>query len=111
MAKKKMLNAPIKWVGGKFKLRKRIVELIPEHSCYVEVFGGAGWILFAKEPSDVEIWNDLESELVNFYRVIKERPEEFYETFEMTLVSREEFERCRYIDVEELDEIQRAHRR
>ena len=108
--KKKMLNAPIKWVGGKFKLRKRIVELIPEHSCYVEVFGGAGWILFAKEPSDVEIWNDLESELVNFYRVIKERPEEFYETFEMTLVSREEFERFRYIDVEELDELQRAHR-
>jgi DNA adenine methylase len=46
-----MLNAPIKWVGGKYKLRKRIVELIPEHSCYVEVFGGAGWILFAKDPS------------------------------------------------------------
>jgi len=105
-----MINAPIKWVGGKFKLRKKIVELIPEHSCYVEVFGGAGWILFAKEPSDVEIWNDLESELVNFYRVIKERPEDFYETFELTLVSREEFENFRYMDTSELDELERAHR-
>lgn len=105
-----MINAPIKWVGGKYKLRKRIVELIPEHSCYVEVFGGAGWILFAKEPSDVEIWNDLESELVNFFRVIKSHPEEFYESFDLTVVSRELFQDFRYVDHSQMSEIDRAHR-
>jgi DNA adenine methylase len=47
------IRSPIKWVGGKSKLRKTIVPIIPEYDCYVEVFGGAGWVLFSKEPSRV----------------------------------------------------------
>jgi DNA adenine methylase len=105
-----MLNSPIKWVGGKKKLRKEIVALIPAHSCYVEVFGGAGWILFAKKPSDVEIWNDIDSELVNFYRVIKKTPEVFLNTFDLTLVSREIFEDFRSADPAKMTELERAHR-
>lgn len=105
-----MLNAPIKWVGGKKKLRATIVELIPPHTCYVEVFGGAGWILFAKEKSDVEIWNDIDSELVNFYRAIKTKPEEFMKTFDLALVSREIFEDFRYADLSKMNELERAHR-
>ncbi|MDG6913577.1 MAG: DNA adenine methylase, partial [Nitrososphaerota archaeon] len=105
-----MLNAPIKWVGGKKKLRTKIVELIPPHTCYVEVFGGAGWILFAKEKSDVEIWNDIDSELVNFYSIVKTRPAEFIETFDLTIVSREIFENFRYADLSRMNELERAHR-
>jgi hypothetical protein len=80
-----MLNAPLKWVGGKKKAREEIVRMIPPHTCYAEVFGGAGWILFAKEPSDVEVWNDIDGDLVNFYRVIKSKPEEFMATFDLDL--------------------------
>lgn len=105
-----MLNAPIKWVGGKKKLRAEIVRLITPHTCYVEVFGGAGWILFAKEKSDVEVWNDIDSELVNFYRVIKSKPQEFLESFDLTLVSREVFEDFRYGDFTKMSELERAHR-
>lgn len=105
-----MINSPIKWVGGKSRLRKYILPLIPEHSCYVDVFGGAGWVLFGKEPSQVEILNDIDQELINFFRIVKHQPEELIASFEWELVSRAEFNRLTELDLSELDEIQRAHR-
>lgn len=105
-----MLNSPIKWVGGKSRLRKRIIPLLPAHTCYVEPFAGAAWVLFGKSPSPVEILNDKEQELVNFFRVVKEKPEELIASFEWELVSRAEFERLASLDSSQLTEVQRAHR-
>jgi DNA adenine methylase len=105
-----MLNSPIKWVGGKSRLRKYIVPLIPAHTCYVEPFAGAAWVLFGKRPSDVEILNDKEQELVNFFQVVKEKPEELIASFEWELVSRAEFERLANLDPTQLTDVQRAHR-
>src|SRR5438552_4674528 len=70
-----MLNSPFKWVGGKSRLRKAIIDLLPPHTCYVEPFAGAAWVLFGKPPSDVEVLNDIDQELVNFFRVVKYRYE------------------------------------
>jgi DNA adenine methylase len=106
----KMLNSPIKWVGGKSRLRKIIVEMLPPHTCYVEPFAGAAWVLFAKPPSDVEILNDIDQELVTFFRVVKEKPEQLIESFEWELVSRAEFERLADLDPSQLTDVQRAHR-
>ena len=106
----KMLNSPFKWVGGKSRLRKYIIPLLPEHTCYVEPFAGAAWVLFGKMPSPVEVLNDLDHDLVNFFRVVKERPQELVASFEWELVSRAEFERLAATDVTRLDDIQRAHR-
>lgn len=105
-----MINSPFKWVGGKSRLRKQIVELIPEHTCYLELFAGAAWVLFAKPPSKVEVLNDIDAELVNFFRVIKYQPEEFIESFEWELVSRAEFERLANLDTSKLSDMERAHR-
>ena len=105
-----MLNSPIKWVGGKSRLRKYIIPLLPEHTCYVEPFAGAAWVLFGKRPSDVEILNDKEQELINFFRVVKEKPEELIASFEWELVSRLEFERLASLDPAQLSDVQRAHR-
>lgn len=105
-----MINSPIKWVGGKSRLRKQIVTLLPEHTCYVEPFGGAAWVLFGKKPSPVEIINDIDQELINFFRVIQTRPEAFIQSFEWTLVSRAEFERLSDLDSSQLNDIERAHR-
>ncbi|GAK60042.1 D12 class N6 adenine-specific DNA methyltransferase [Candidatus Vecturithrix granuli] len=105
-----VINSPFKWVGGKSRLRNQIVALIPEHTCYVELFAGAAWVLFAKPPSKVEILNDIDTELVNFFRVVKYQPEEFIRSFEWDLVSRDEFERLANIDISTLTEIERAHR-
>jgi DNA adenine methylase len=105
-----LLNSPIKWVGGKSRLRKAIIAHLPVHTCYVEVFGGAAWVLFGKPPSDVEVLNDLDQELINFFRIIREKPEAFITSFDLELVSRAEFERLAGLDTQQLDEVTRAHR-
>jgi DNA adenine methylase len=48
--------------------------MLPPRECYVEVFAGAAWVLLGKEPSKVEILNDIDGEVVNFFRVVKEKP-------------------------------------
>lgn len=105
------MNSPIKWVGGKSKLSKILLPMFPEHKGYVEVFGGSGYMLFAKEQSKWEILNDFDGELMNFWSVIKNAPEQFIESFEYTLVSRETFDTYKqiYKDKSEEDCIKRAH--
>lgn len=105
-----MLNSPFKWVGGKSRLRKQIIDLLPPHTCYVEPFAGAAWVLFGKSPSNVEVLNDIDQDLVNFFRVVKEKPEELIASFEWELVSRAEFERLARLDPSQLSDVQRAHR-
>lgn len=105
-----MINSPFKWVGGKSRFRKQIINVIPEHTCYVELFAGAAWVLFGKSPSSVEVLNDIDSELVNFFRVVKYQPEELIKSFEWELVSRAEFDRLANLDTSQLTEIARAHR-
>ncbi|MCA9939694.1 MAG: DNA adenine methylase [Anaerolineales bacterium] len=109
-SKDKMFNSPIRWVGGKSRLRKHIIPLIPPHTCYVEVFAGAAWVLFGKAPSPVEILNDIDQELINFFRILKSEPEELIRSFEWELVSRSEFERLAQLDPATLSEMERAHR-
>lgn len=105
-----MINSPIKWVGGKSRLRKQIISLLPEHTCYVEPFAGAAWVLFGKPPSPVEIINDIDQDLINFFRVIKEKPEALIASFEWTLASRAEFERLASLDPKTLSDVERAYR-
>lgn len=105
-----MIRSPIKWVGGKSRLRKTIIKMMPAHECYVEVFGGAGWVLFAKEPSAVEVLNDIDGELMNFYRILKTAPDELIVSFRWDLASREEFARLLNLDPATLDPLERAHR-
>ena len=64
-------GTPITYYGGKQKLLSIILPLIPEHSSYVEPFCGGAAVFFAKEPSSVEILNDTNSELINFYRCVQ----------------------------------------
>lgn len=65
--------------------------MMPQHRTYVEVFGGAGWVLFRKEPSEVEVWNDLNSDLVNLFRVVRTRLDVFKRRQYFLLSSREEY--------------------
>lgn len=109
-SKHQPLNSPFKWVGGKSRLRKYVIELLPEHTCYVELFSGAAWVLFGKPLSDVEIINDIDQDLVTFFRVLREKPEELIASFEWELVSRAEFERLAGLDTLQLTDVERAHR-
>lgn len=104
------INSPFKWVGGKSRLRKHIIPLIPAHTCYVELFSGAAWVLFGKPPSDVEVLNDIDQDLITFFRVVKEKPGELISSFEWDLVSRAEFNRLAGLPSDQLTDVQRAHR-
>ncbi len=100
----------LSYLGGKSLLAGKILPLIPEHTCYCEVFAGAAWLLFKKEESEVEILNDINSDLVNLYRVVKLHLEEFIRYLKWILVSRDEFARFRAENSETLTDIQRAVR-
>ena len=64
------MKTPVSCYGGKQKLATKICSLIPEHTLYSEPFIGGGAIFFAKEPSPVEVLNDTNKELMNFYKVV-----------------------------------------
>lgn len=65
-------KSPIVCIGGKSRLANKIIELFPRHRHYVEVFGGSGAILFSKPRSKIETYNDINGELVNFFRVLRD---------------------------------------
>ncbi|GAB0058037.1 Modification methylase DpnIIA [Candidatus Magnetaquicoccaceae bacterium FCR-1] len=109
------MNIPIKsplagWTGGKYLLSRTIIPLIPDHQCYAEPFAGAAWILFRKPRSDCEVINDINSDVVNLYRIVRFHWEAFVETLQWALTSREEFERFLETPPNTLTDIQRAVR-
>lgn len=103
-------KSPLAWVGGKSLLTSTIIPLIPPHTCYVEVFAGAAWVLFRKPESKSEIINDINGELVTLYRVLQNHKQAFVDYFANWLVSRADFERLKRIDPTTLTDIQRAAR-
>lgn len=105
------MKSPIKWVGGKSRMVSILLPIIPKHKGYVEVFGGAGWLLFAKEPSKWEVLNDLDNNLMNLFEVIKNNPNDFIDSFEYTLVSRKTFNEYKeiYKNKEYKNKVHRAH--
>ncbi len=90
----KSLNSFMSWIGGKKSLRYLIVNLFPlYYERYIEVFGGAGWILFHKNPgNDFEVYNDFNSLLVNLYRCVRDKPNELIDALRYCLNSREDFD-------------------
>lgn len=104
------MNGFIPYFGGKSRLARTIIDKFPHHTCYVEVFAGGAHVLFRKDPSPVEVLNDLDKDLITLYRVIKHHPEELYRQFKFVLVSREEFKRQGEENPETLTDVQRAAR-
>lgn len=97
-------------MGGKYLLSKQIVEQIPKHHCYVEPFSGAAWAFFRKQPSEVEVLNDINRDVVTLYRVVQNHLDEFIRYFKWVLPSRDEFNRLLSVDPDTLTDIQRSVR-
>ena len=104
------MAAPLSYIGGKNRLAKRVIEIFPEHLTYVEAFAGGAQILFRKAPSKVEVLNDLDGEIVNFYRVCQQHYEELLRYFRYVVVSRDWFDLLKRSDPSTLTDIQRAAR-
>jgi DNA adenine methylase len=90
------LRPPFAWFGGKQWLAKRIHNYMPSHKRYVDLFAGSACILFAKPRVPIEVINDLDSGVVNFYRVLRdvEKYPELQRLVSLTPYSREEFKHC-----------------
>ena len=98
----------MKYPGGKRWLAKDIAAMLPPHRCYVEVFGGMGAVLLAKEPSPVEVYNDVDEGLVTVFRVARHHPDELSKELRYCLFSRSE--RLHWLESPGETDIQRAAR-
>lgn len=88
------INHPvIRYHGGKFRLASWIIPKMPEHVCYVEPFGGAAGVLLQKPRSYAEVYNDLDGEVVNLFRVLRdsEMNQRLQDACMLTPYSRDEF--------------------
>ena len=89
------MNSFMSWVGGKRSLRDKILIRFPlDYERYIEVFGGAGWILFHKPPDAFEVFNDANSNLVNLYRCVRQNPRKLIYKLRYMINARDDF---RYI--------------
>ncbi len=89
----------LRWHGGKWRMAPWIIVHLPPHRVYVEPFGGAASVLLRKPRSYAEVYNDLDSDVVNFFQVLR-RPGgalRLRELLDLTPFAREEFQGA-YID-------------
>ena len=101
---------PLPYIGGKRVIAKQLIALFPEHTTYVEAFAGGAQVLFRKEPSEVEVLNDLDGEIVNFYRVCQQHYEELIRYFRFIVMSRAWHGLLKSTDPKTLTDVQRAAR-
>lgn len=105
-----MASPIVPWIGGKRRLAQTLLSRFPAHTCYVELFAGGAALYFMRHPAEVEVLNDVNGELVNLYRVVKNHLEEFIRQFKWCLSSREIFKWTQATPPETLTDVQRAAR-
>lgn len=103
-----MLTPPMPYSGGKQRVAKQIVDLFPPHAGYIEPFAGALSVLLAKTPSELEVVNDLDGDIVAFWRVLRDQPEELERVCALTPHSR--LETVLAGDREGVSDLERARR-
>jgi DNA adenine methylase len=92
-AMRKFFDTPVlRYLGAKWQLADWIIAQFPPHKIYVEPFAGSASVFFRKYPSQVEYLNDMDGNVVNFFRMLRERGNELIRAIELTPYSREEYE-------------------
>ena len=86
------LKSPIYMIGSKSILADWIISHFPKHHCYCEAFAGSAKVLLAKEPSKVEVLNDINGDVVNFFQVLRDRTSELAAKAAFTPHSRQVYE-------------------
>ncbi|HNS39454.1 MAG: DNA adenine methylase [Anaerolineae bacterium] len=98
------------WYGGKFSHLDWLLPLLPESQHYCEPFGGSAAVLINREPSPLETFNDIDGDIANFFRVLRDQKESLIEAIGLTPFSREEFELAIADPGEDLSDLERARR-
>lgn len=110
MSEKLNLKTPVTYYGGKQLMCSKIVPLIAPHRLYCEPFCGGAAIFFVKEPSELEVLNDTNRELINFYKVVKNNFAELEQEVKITLNSRDLYRKAStiYNNPDMFSEVKRA---
>lgn len=98
----------LKWPGSKWSIADKIIEIMPKHNIYLEPFFGSGAVFFNKPTCNDEILNDMDSEVINLFKVIRDNPYELAKAIEFTPYSREEYKKSYKRNEENLDCIEKA---
>lgn len=98
------------WYGGKFNHLNWLLPLLPEATHYCEPFAGSAAVLLNRKPAPVETYNDIDGEVVNFFRVLRDRQEELIRAIGLTPFSKEELRIAVEQPIDNLSELERARR-
>lgn len=80
----------LKYPGSKNRIAKWICDMIPSHEVYLEPFFGGGAVFFNKKPARIETINDISSEVYNYFKQLRENPDELIKLLSLTPYSRQE---------------------
>ncbi|MBI4828747.1 MAG: DNA adenine methylase [Nitrospinae bacterium] len=98
------------WYGGKYSHLEWLLPLLPECHHYCEPFAGSAAVLLNRHPSLVETYNDIDGEVVNFFRVLRDNPQEIIRAISLTPFSREEYHQAIHGGAESISDVERARR-
>ena len=99
----------LRYHGSKWLLAPWIIEHFPQHECYVEAFGGGAGVLLRKPRSWLEVYNDLDHQVVNYFRVLREHPDELVRAIELTPYSLVEWELAQVDDPDPVESARRLY--
>ncbi len=105
-----LMIGPLAYIGGKRRLAPQLIQLFPDHHTYVEPFSGGAQVFFAKPPSRVEVLNDLNGDIINFFRICQHHPDELQRCLRFTPASRHLYQLLQRQDPSTLTDVQRAAR-
>jgi DNA adenine methylase len=105
----KRINAPFGYFGSKNKIALQLCNHLPPHSCWVEAFCGSAALTLRKLPAQIEIINDIDNEIVNFFQQLRTNYEELYRLIELTPYAEQELINARKED-KNIDDLERARR-
>ncbi len=98
------------WYGGKFTHLDWLLPLLPEAHHYCEPFSGSAAVLLNREPAAVETYNDIDGDVVNFFKILRDRPNDLIDAISLTPFSREEYYSAIYETTEDIPALERARR-
>jgi DNA adenine methylase len=98
----------LKWTGSKWRMASKIISLMPEHKCYIEPYFGSGAVFFKKDKDcNSEIINDLDGNVVNLFKVIRDNSKELATAIYLTPYAREEYSN---VDLNASENIEKARK-
>lgn len=109
-AKAKRINAPFGYFGSKNKIALKICKKLPPHNCWVEAFCGSAALTLAKDPSPIEVINDIDEEIINFFEQLRKNQKKLAEQIALTPYASKELEKARKKSKNNISDLERARR-